>query len=126
MYILRIICGYYSGYSPHIPMAILDTAEAIPREMIIEQAQLGKKPKVKLGHVGLDGTKASTHEAMSYGWMKEKEDQLEAEARGNFSDPESRISDGPRGRDFQQSYNCQAVVGQEHQVILAAWASRTG
>ena len=38
---------------------------------------------VKLGHVALDSTKvranASKHKAMSYGRMKEKEDQLEAE-----------------------------------------------
>ncbi len=27
---------------------------------------------------------------------------------------------GPRGRDFQQSYNCQAVVDHERQVIVAA------
>ena len=38
---------------------------------------------VKLGHVALDSTKvtanASKHKAMSYGRMKEKDDQLEAE-----------------------------------------------
>ena len=156
---------------------------------------------VKLGHVALDGTKvranASKHKAMSYGRMKEKEDQLaaevdellrragevdeeedrrhgkdqrgdelpeelsfregrlrkirearaalEAEARAeaeqaqaegkkhpgepdekaqrNFTDPESRIMPGPGGRDFQQSYNCQAVVDSAHQVIVAARAT---
>ena len=39
---------------------------------------------VKLGHVALDGTKvranASKHKAMSYGRMREKEEQLSAEA----------------------------------------------
>ena len=30
---------------------------------------------------------------------------------------------GPGGRDFQQSYNCQAVVDHEHQVIVAARAT---
>ena len=156
---------------------------------------------VKLGHVALDGTKvranASKHKAMSYGRMKEKEEQLqaevdellrkaqevdeeedrrygkdrrgdelpeelafregrlrrireakaalEAEARAeaeqaesegrnhpgvpddkvqrNFTDPDSRIMPGPGGRDFQQSYNCQAVVDSEHQVIVAARAT---
>ena len=38
---------------------------------------------VKLGHVALDSTKvranASKHKAMSYGRMKEKEEQLKAE-----------------------------------------------
>ncbi len=36
-------------------------------------------------------------------------------AQRNFTDPDSRIMPGPGGRDFQQSYNCQAVVDQEHQ-----------
>ena len=156
---------------------------------------------VKLGHVALDGTKvranASKHKAMSYGRMKEKEAQLQAEvdellrkaqevdeeedrrygkdkrgdelpeelafregrlrkireakaaleaealaeaeqaesegrnhpgvpddkAQRNFTDPDSRIMPGPGGREFQQSYNCQAVVDSEHQVIVAARAT---
>ena len=156
---------------------------------------------VKLGHVALDSTKvranASKHKAMSYGRMKEKEAQLQAEVaellrqaeevdeeedrrygrdkRGdelpeelsfregrlrrireakaaleaeakaqaeqvesegrnhpgvpndktqrNFTDPDSRIMPGPGGRDFQQSYNCQAVVDSAHQVIVAARAT---
>ena len=44
-------------------------------------------------------------------------------AQRNFTDPDSRIMPGPGGRDFQQSYNCQAVVDQEHQVIVAARAT---
>ena len=156
---------------------------------------------VKLGHVALDGTKvranASRNKAMSYGRMKKKEAQLQAEvdellrraqevdeeedrrygkdkrgdelpeelsfresrlrkireakaaleaeaqavadqaedegrnrpgapddkAQRNFTDPDSRIMPGPGGRDFQQSYNCQAVVDQEHQVIVATRAT---
>ena len=156
---------------------------------------------VKLGHVALDGTKvranASRHRAMSYGRMKEKEAQLEAEvaellrraeetdeeedrrygrdqrgdelpeelafresrfrrikeakaaleakaraeaeqaesegrkhpgvpddkAQRNFTDPDSRIMPLPGGRDFQQAYNCQAVVDSAHQVIVAARAT---
>ena len=41
----------------------------------------------------------------------------------NFTDPESRIMPGPGGRDFQQSYNCQAVVDSTHQVIVATRAT---
>ena len=44
-------------------------------------------------------------------------------AQRNFTDPESRIMPGPRGRDFQQAYNCQAVVDDAHQVIVAAEAT---
>ena len=153
---------------------------------------------VRVGHVAPDSTKvranASKHKAMSYGRMKEKEAQLQAEvdellrraeevdeaedrryggdkrggelpeelsfregrlrkireakaaleaeaqaaaeqaeeqgknhpgvpddkAQRNFTDPDSHIMSGPGGRDFQQSYNCQAVVDHEHQVIVAA------
>ena len=35
----------------------------------------------------------------------------EDKAQRNFTDPESRIMSGPGGKDFQQAYNCQAVVG---------------
>ena len=45
------------------------------------------------------------------------------QAQRNFTDPDSRIMPGPGGRDFQQSYNCQSVVDQEHQVIVAARAT---
>ena len=156
---------------------------------------------VKLGHVALDGTKirsnASKHKAMSYGRMKEREEQLQPEmdellrqaqevdeeedrrygrdkrgdalpeelsfqesrlrkirearaaleaealaeaeqaegegrnhprvpddkAQRNFTDPDSRIMPGPGGRNFQQSYNCQAVVDSAQQVIVAARAT---
>ena len=44
-------------------------------------------------------------------------------AQRNFTNPESRIMPGPGGRDFQQAYNCQAVVDSECQIILAAQAT---
>ena len=44
-------------------------------------------------------------------------------AQRNFTDPDSRIMPVPGGRDFQQSYNCQAVVDSAHQVIVAARAT---
>ena len=44
-------------------------------------------------------------------------------AQRNFTDPDSRIMPGPGGRDFQQSYTCQAVVDSAHQVIVAARAT---
>ena len=37
-------------------------------------------------------------------------------AQRNFTDPDSRIMPSPGGRDFQQSYNCQAVADRAHQV----------
>ena len=47
----------------------------------------------------------------------------EDKAQRNFTDAESRIMPGPGGRDFQQAYNCQAVVDHAHLVIVAARAT---
>ena len=44
-------------------------------------------------------------------------------AQRNFTDPDSHIMPDPGGRDFQQSYNCQAVVDSGRQVIVAARAT---
>ena len=65
---------------------------------------------------------------------REEAEQAESEARDrlvapddkaqrNFTDAESRIMPGAGGRDFQQAYNCQAVVDSAHQVIVAAQAT---
>ena len=66
-------------------------------------------------------------------WIRAKAEAEQAESEGrnhpgvpddreqrNFTDPDSRIMPVPGGRDFQQSYNCQAVVDSECQVIVAA------
>lgn len=42
-------------------------------------------------------------------------------AQRNFTDPDSRILKG--GAGYVQGYNCQAVVDEEHQIIIAAGAS---
>ena len=44
-------------------------------------------------------------------------------AQRSFTDAGSRIMPGPGGKDFQQVYNCQAVVDAVHQVIVAARAT---
>ena len=45
------------------------------------------------------------------------------QAQRNFTDADSRIMPVPGGKDFQQAYNCQAVVDSECQVIVAARAT---
>ena len=45
-------------------------------------------------------------------------------AQRNFTDPDSRIMPGPGGRDFQQSYNCQAQLwraGDKHKSKHSSW-----
>ena len=44
----------------------------------------------------------------------------EDKSQRNFTDPDSRIMPGPGGKEFHQSYNCQAAVDSAHQVIVAA------
>jgi len=41
-------------------------------------------------------------------------------AQRNFTDPESKIMPAPGGKHFEQSYNAQAVVDSENQIIVAA------
>ena len=64
--------------------------------------------------------------------IREAQEALEAEAQihgkevpedkaqRNFTDPDSRIMPGPGGKEFIQSYNCQAAVDSAYQVIVAA------
>lgn len=68
---------------------------------------------VKLGHVALDGSKvkanASKHKAMSYGRMKEKEDELERQEREMLeladrvdAEEEAKFGKGVRGDELPQ------------------------
>ena len=41
-------------------------------------------------------------------------------AQRNFTDPESRIMKNSATKSFEQSYNCQAAVDEESQIIVAA------
>jgi len=50
--------------------------------------------------------------------FKKEFGQPDAKAQDNFTDPESRIM--KTGNGFEQSYNAQACVDQEHQIIVAA------
>lgn len=64
--------------------------------------------------------------------IREAKAALEAEAQAqgkevpddksqrNFTDPDSGIMPRPGGKEFDQSYNCQAAVDSHHQVIVAA------
>ena len=198
---LRVPAANNTPYSRTITDFRKDHLEALSGLFLQVLALCQQVGLVKLGHVALEGTKvranASRNKAMSYGRMKDKEAQLQAEvdellrraqevdeeedrrygrdkrgdelpeelsfregrlrkireakaaleaqaraeaeqaeaegkqhpgtpadkAQRNFTDPDSRIMPSPGGRDFQQSYNCQAVVDHEHQVIMSARAT---
>ena len=50
---------------------------------------------------------------------KEPDDKPKPEAQRNFTDPESRIMKDGASKSFEQAYNCQAVVDETAQVIVA-------
>jgi transposase len=50
---------------------------------------------------------------------KAPSDKPEPKAQRNFTDPDSRIMKMSATKSFEQCYNCQAAVGEAHQVILA-------
>jgi transposase len=50
---------------------------------------------------------------------KEPSDKPDPKAQRNFTDPESRIMKDGATKSFEQSYNCQAAVDEESQIIVS-------
>ena len=93
--------------------------DELPEELAFRESRLRKIREAKA---------ALEAEALAEAEQAEREGRNnrgvpDDKAQRNFTDPESRIMPGPRGRDFRQSYNCQAVVDSEYQVIVAARAT---
>ena len=93
--------------------------DELPEELAFRESRLRKIREAKA---------ALEAEALAEAEQAEREGRNhpgvpEDKAQRNFTDSDSRIMPGPGGRDFQQSYNCQAVVDSAHQVILAARAT---
>ena len=93
--------------------------DELPEELAFRESRLRKIREAKA---------ALEAEAREAAEQAESEDRNhpgvpEDKAQRNFTDPDSRIMPGPGGRDFQQAYNCQAVVDSAHQVIVAARAT---
>ena len=73
----------------------------------------GRLQKIREAMAALEAeAKAEAEQAAEEG--KEHPGTPDDQAQRNFTDAESRIMPGPGGRDFQQSYNCQAVVDSAH------------
>ena len=93
--------------------------DELPEELAFRESRLRKIREAK---AALEAeARAEAEQAESEG--RNHPGVPEDKAQRNFTDPDSRIMPGPGGRDFQQSYNCQAVVDSEHQVIVAARAT---
>ena len=93
--------------------------DELPGELAFRESRLRRirEAKAALEAEALEAAEQAEAEGKEHPGMPEDR------AQRNFTDPDSRIMPGPGGRDFQQAYNCQAVVDSAHQVILAARAT---
>ena len=85
--------------------------DELPEELSFWEGRLRRIREAKAALES--GAQAAAQQAEAEG--KEHPGVPGDKAQRNFTDPDSRIMPGPGGRDFQQSYNCQAVVDHEHQ-----------
>ena len=90
--------------------------DELPEELAFRE---GRLEKIREAMAALEAEAQAAAEAEG----KEHPGVPDDKAQRNFTDAESRIMPGPGGRDFQQAYNCQAVVDHAHQVIVAARAT---
>ena len=90
--------------------------DELPEELAFRE---GRLEKIREAMAALEAEAQAAAEAEG----KEHPGVPDDKAQRNFTDAESRIMPAPGGRDFQQAYNCQAVVDHAHQVIVAARAT---
>ena len=90
--------------------------DELPEELAFRE---GRLQKIGEAMAALEAEAQAAAEAEG----KEHPGEPDDKAQRNFTDAESRIMPRPGGRDFQQAYNCQAVVDHAHQVIVAARAT---
>ncbi len=93
--------------------------DELPKELAFGESRLWKirEAKAALEAEAREAAEQALAEGRNHPGVPEDKVQR------NFTDADSRIMPGPGGRDFQQSYNCQAVVDSAHQVVLAARAT---
>ena len=93
--------------------------DELPEELAFRE---GRLRKIREAMAALEAeAREAAEQAQSQG--RDHSGVPDDKAQRNFTDPESRIMPMPGGRDFQQAYNCQAVVDDGHQVIVAARAT---
>ena len=93
--------------------------DELPEELAFRE---GRLEKIREAMAALEAeAQVAAEQAEAEG--KEHSGVPDDKAQRNFTDAESRIMPAPGGRDFQQAYNCQAVVDHAHQVIVAARAT---
>ena len=80
--------------------------DELPEELSFREGRLRKIREAKAALEAEAQAAAEQAEAES----SEHPEVPDDKAQRNFTDPDSRIMPGPGGRDFQQSYNCQAQL----------------
>lgn len=97
---------------------IRQAKEALEAEARAEAQRLReeKEAKARSRNKQPQGTEPATAEAV----QPEKEVKPAQKAQRNFTDPDSRIMRDGATKSFEQSYNCQAAVDSQAQVIVAA------
>ena len=93
--------------------------DELPDELAFRE---GRLEKIREAMAALEAeAQASAEQAAEEG--NEHPRVPDDQAQRNFTNHQSRIMPGPGSRDFQQAYDCQAVVDSAHQVIVAARAT---
>ena len=97
--------------------------DELPEELAFRESRLESRlRKIREAKAALEAeARAAAEQAESEG--RNHPGVPRDKAQRNFTDLDSKIMPVPGGKDFQQSYNCQAVVDNAHQVILAARAT---
>ena len=90
--------------------------DELPEELAFRE---GRLEKIREAMAALEAEAQAAAEAEGKEHLGVPDDK----AQRNFTDAESRIMPALGGRDFQQAYNCQAVVDHAHQVIVASRAT---
>ena len=90
--------------------------DELPQELAFREERLRKIREAKAA-LEVEARAAAESEGRNHIGVPDDRSQR------NFTDPDSRIMPGPGGRAFEQSYNCQAAVDSESQVIVAARAT---
>jgi transposase len=111
--------------------------EELPRELQFKSARLAKIKEAMKALEAEAKAKAAAKAAEERGKIRQEEsagkkedekrcgpkppsDKPDPKAQRNFTDPDSRIMKDGATKSFEQSYNCQAAVDGEAQIIVAA------
>jgi transposase len=98
--------------------------DELPEELKSKQSRLAKIREAKQAleeeaKAKADEKREARKEGSRGRKPKPPKEEPEAKAQRNFTDPDSRIMKEGATKSFEQSYNCQAAVDAEAQVIVA-------